>query len=190
MDALVCPAKLRSNVVNEVGSRHRPHAQLWTFDRLAGSGLARRLDGAGSDIDALSGAAHVGIMWKPVLFVLAAFAMGGCSGGCENTILSEEGSPNGRLTATLFERSCGATTGYSTQVSVLRSGVRSAAAGNTFVADANHGTAEQVAVGGPWVEVVWIDDDNLIVRYDAQARVFTEQSDIAGVKVTYQPIER
>lgn len=130
------------------------------------------------------------MMWQQVLFAGAAIAMSGCSGGCENTILSEAGSPNGRLSAILFDRSCGATTGHSTQVSVLGSGVRPATAGNTFVADANHGAAEESVGGGPWVEVAWIDDENLIVRYDAQARVFTGQSDIAGVKVTYQPIER
>ena len=143
-----------------------------------------------ADIDAISGAAQVGIMWKPVLFAVTAVMISGCSDGCENTILSETGSPNGRLTAILYERSCGATTGNSTQVSVLRAGTRPAAAGNTFVADANHGAAEGSVGGGPWVEVAWIDDDNLIVKYDARARVFTEQPDIAGVKVTYQPIER
>jgi hypothetical protein len=129
-------------------------------------------------------------MWKQVLFAIAAVTLSGCSDGCANTSLSEAESPNGRLTAILFERSCGATTGYSTQVSVLRSGARPAASGNTFVADTNHGAAEEAVGGGPWVEVAWIDDENLIVRYDAQARVFTQQPDIAGVKVTYQPSER
>lgn len=129
-------------------------------------------------------------MWKLVLFAVAAVVIGGCSDGCDNTILSEVGSPNGRLSAVLFERSCGATTGHATQVSVLRSGVRPAAAGNTFVADANHGAAEESVGGGPWVEVAWSYDHNLIVRYDARARVFTKKSDIAGVKVIFQPIER
>lgn len=134
------------------------------------------------------------MMWKPVPFAVAVFVIGGCSGGfsggCENTILSEARSPNGRLNAVLFERNCGATTGHSTQVSVLRSGVRPDVSGNAFVADTNHGAADGSVGGGPWVEAVWTDDESLIVRYDAQARVFTEQPDIAGVKITYQPIER
>lgn len=133
-------------------------------------------------------------MWKLVLLAVAVLASGGCSGGfsggCENNILSEAASPNGRLNAVLFERSCGATTGHSTQVSVMRSGVRPDASGNAFVADTNHGAADGSVGGGPWVEAVWTDDENLIVRYDAQARVFTEQPDIAGVRITYQPIER
>lgn len=129
-------------------------------------------------------------MWKQVIFAAIAVVVGSCSGGCENSILSEVGSPNGRLSAILFERSCGATTGLSTQVSVLRSGVLPAASGNAFVADANHVAADGNAGGGPWVQVVWIDDNNLIVKYDAQARVFTEQTDVAGVKVAYQAIER
>lgn len=129
-------------------------------------------------------------MWKQISFAVIAVVVGGCSGGCENSILSEVGSPSGRFNAVLFERSCGATTGRSTQLSVLRSGDRPAASGNVFVADANHGAADESVGGGPWVEAVWIDDDNLIVKYDAQARVFTEQPDVAGVKITYQPIER
>lgn len=129
-------------------------------------------------------------MWKQIILSVAALAINGCSSGCENRLLSEVGSPNGRLSAVLFARSCGANTGHSTQVSVVRAGVVPAASGNAFVADANHGAADESVRGGPWVEAVWIDDDNLIVKYDAQARVFTEQPDIAGVKVTYQPIER
>lgn len=130
------------------------------------------------------------MMWKLVLLAVAAVALGGCSGnGCENTNLSEVRSPNGRLSAITFSRSCGATTGASTHVSVLRSGLRPPAAGNIFVADANHGAAGESLGGGPWVQVAWTDDEKLIVRYDAQARVFTEQPDIAGVKVTYQPTQ-
>jgi len=84
-------------------------------------------------------------MWKLVPFAVAVIVIGGCSGDfpgdCENTILSEAGSPNGRLNAVLFERYCGATTGLSTQVSVLRSGIRPDVSGNAFVADTNNGAA-------------------------------------------------
>lgn len=143
-----------------------------------------------ADVDASYCAAQAGMMWKQIIFAVAAVVISGCSGGCENSLLSEVGSPNGRLSAVLFARSCGATTADSTQISVVRAGVVPAASGNAFVADANHGAADGSAGGGPWVEAVWVDDDNLIVKYDAQARVFTEQPHIAGVKVTYQPIER
>ena len=38
---------------------------------------------------------------------------------CGNDIYSETLSPNGELKAVIFQRDCGATTGFSTQVSIL-----------------------------------------------------------------------
>jgi hypothetical protein len=129
-------------------------------------------------------------MWKQPVFAVVALLVGSCSDGCGANVLVNAGSPNGRLSAILFERSCGATTGHSTQVSILRSGVLPANSGNTFVADTNHGAADADLGGRPWAELVWINDNHLVVRYDAQARVFVQQPEVSGVRITYQPIER
>ncbi|MGH7027640.1 hypothetical protein [Brevundimonas sp.] len=129
-------------------------------------------------------------MWKPPLFVLIAFIAAGCSNGCGNNILANVASPNGNLSAVVFERSCGATTGYSTQVSVLPSGSLPSSAGNAFVADTDGRAAAFDASGAPWAEVVWVGDDRLTVRHDAEARVFTQNREVSGVQISYQAVER
>ena len=112
-----------------------------------------------------------------------------CSGGCANTVLSNSVSPDGRSGAVIFQRDCGATTGYSTQISVVRPGSRPTGAGNAYVADGNHGAAV-ANHGGPWVETRWIDAGHLLVRYDANSRIFKQESQAAGVQITYEAVDR
>jgi hypothetical protein len=66
---------------------------------------------------------------KPLVLVAAiALSLSGCTfllhSNCENTVKSEIQSPDGRYAATLFERNCGATTDFSTIVSLRESSVR------------------------------------------------------------------
>jgi hypothetical protein len=62
--------------------------------------------------------------------------------------------------------------------------------GNVFVADTNHGAASAASWGGPWVELRWLSPQNLLVRYDAKARVFTQNESVAGVTVSYEKVMR
>ena len=56
-------------------------------------------------------------------------------GLCGNTIISTSTSPDGRWKIVLFERSCGATTGFSTQIALLESGeVLDNESGNIYIA--------------------------------------------------------
>ena len=91
---------------------------------------------------------------------------GACgSGMCGNDEVTRLGSADGTLDAVLFQRACGATTGFSTQVSVVRAGERLADdGGNAFVADADHGRAPSAAWGGPPANVSWRDARTLVVR--------------------------
>jgi hypothetical protein len=54
-------------------------------------------------------------------FSFAVIVLGGCGAPCGNDFVSEHKSPNGREKAVVFVRSCGATTGFVTEVSVLPS---------------------------------------------------------------------
>ena len=88
---------------------------------------------------------------------------------CGNGILQTVRSPDGTLKAVIFERGCGATTGYSEQVSVLPAGdALPNRAGNVFVADSNHGAAPD----GPQVKASWQSADHLRIAYHKKARVF------------------
>jgi hypothetical protein len=59
---------------------------------------------------------------------------------CNNTVLSETNSPGAELKAVVFTRSCGATTGVSTHVSILpeTANLRPKDGGNLFIADTDH----------------------------------------------------
>jgi len=96
----------------------------------------------------------------------------GCDSGCANRVVSESASPDGRRHAVVFSRDCGATTGFSTQVSVLPAGREPSGAGNVFGADGDHGRAPAGPGGGPVVHVRWLGRRTLEVRYDGRARIF------------------
>lgn len=109
------------------------------------------------------------------------------AGGCGNEILKEVRSPTGKMKAVVFQRDCGATTGFSTQVSVLPSDQQLAnEGGNVFVADTDHGKAPSGAGGGPIVEASWTNETELLVRYDKRARFSQNQPSLANIHVRYE----
>ena len=122
-----------------------------------------------------------------VLSILALMLLsGGCSDSCGNSVVSRSHSPDGRYEAVLFQRDCGATTGFSTQISVLEAGGAASGGGNVFVADDDHGAARAGDWGGPWAEVEWLSPVRLRIRYAARSRVFEKRGAVKGVAVIYQ----
>jgi hypothetical protein len=110
-----------------------------------------------------------------VLFVGCARLFGDSFDMCGNTVLRTVPSPDGRLKAVVFERDCGATTGFSTQVSVLGSNDKLPnEAGNLFVAAGNPSGPG----GGPWVKIAWSRDRELLVRYDHSARIYESEKQL------------
>jgi hypothetical protein len=105
--------------------------------------------------------------------------------GCDNAVLSDLPSADGRRHAVVCSRSCGATTGFSTQVSIV-SNVRSLeGSGNVFVADADHEKAPGGSGGGPVVAARWLDARTLQIRYDDGARVFQRSARHDDIDVRY-----
>lgn len=86
----------------------------------------------------------------------------------------------------MFQRDCGATTGFSTQVSVLKAGEELFGSGNTFVADTDYGAATASDWGGPWAEIEWVTSNRLRVRYAVNSRIFEQDKRVSGVKISYQ----
>jgi hypothetical protein len=112
----------------------------------------------------------------------------GCGAGdpCDNELLSRVEAPGGAHVAVVFERGCGATTGSSTQVSVLRardvfrvspSFLRPTASGNALVLDSRHG---RVAVGARW-----IDDARLELTYAPGATSMQAAATVDGVTIRH-----
>src|SRR2546426_4077176 len=76
---------------------------------------------------------------------------------CGNQVLHENLSPDKRSKAIVFQRDCGATTGLSTQVSIVPSWRKHPyGCGNVLVADTNGGDAPSGPAGGPVICLEWI----------------------------------
>jgi hypothetical protein len=127
-------------------------------------------------------------MMKNALVALFVVLVSGCSDPCDNSTISTVSAPVGDLKASLFQRDCGATTGFSSQVSVLDANDAPTEGGNAFVADTDNGVAKAASWGGPWVELEWLGPQRLIIRYDAKARVFKQNKNVSGVSISYQKI--
>ena len=124
------------------------------------------------------------------LIPAALLLLAGCSepsltGLCENTEVSRVTAPDGRHDAVLFERSCGAATGFSSQVSIVGRGRKIEGSGNVVVLDDDHGAAPAAAWGGPDVDLGWTAADQLVVRHHPSARLFESHPRVAGVTVVH-----
>ncbi|WP_126174525.1 hypothetical protein [Altericroceibacterium xinjiangense] len=62
--------------------------------------------------------------------------------------------------------------------------------GNAFVADDDHGAATVGDWGGPWAEIRWLTGDHLLVRYAADSRIFEQEEQVSGVKISYEQADR
>lgn len=102
---------------------------------------------------------------------------------CENTEVARMTAPDGRHDAVLFKRDCGATTGFSSQVSIVRRGAKVDGGGNVLIADGDRGKAPAAAWGGPDVDLGWTAPNRLVVRHHPSARVFKSQARVADVTV-------
>ncbi len=113
------------------------------------------------------------------------------SAGCGNDVLDRVASPTGSHKAVVFQRDCGATTDFSTQVSVLDPQADlDNSAGNVFVADANQGLAPSGPGGGPVVTVQWSTPLLLVISHHETARVFKAESRIGAIEIRYEAIAR
>ena len=107
--------------------------------------------------------------------------------GCGSELLNELWSPDGKLKAAVFQRDCGATTGFSTQVYILRaSDELQNENGNIFVADTDHGKAPSGQGGGPELEVRWTSARKLQIKHDRRARLFLAEQSLNDVIIQYE----
>jgi hypothetical protein len=124
---------------------------------------------------------------RPDLLIAAlTILLAGCDSACGNRPVRSFPSPDGLLRAVLFERDCGATTGTSSQISLVgrRENVPDDG-GNLFVADDDHGTAKSGESGSVRVAVRWLDAHRLEISYDRLARVFKAERHLRDVEISY-----
>lgn len=103
---------------------------------------------------------------------------------CRLQVASEIPSPSGELKAVLFQYDCGATTPFTTNVSVMPAGESTAKKpGNVF--SAYHGSSAG-PWGGPNAKIQWLSDRSLKISYIADAKVSLQSSQVGKVAVAYE----
>jgi hypothetical protein len=117
--------------------------------------------------------------------LVAALVLAGCSDPCGNTVASRATSPDGRHEVVVFERTCGATTGTSVQVSLVDPSEEPRGAGNVFRGEGEPSRPD--AKAAPAVEARWASSSELVVRYGSALRIFAREPDVRGVRIVYQP---
>jgi hypothetical protein len=131
---------------------------------------------------------YFALVIRIALLLLLSHALGACDDACTNEVITRLASPDGKREAVMFRRDCGATSGYSTQISIVNIGRAPEGAGNTFRADDNHGAAKIGDWGGSWAEIKWLASDRLRVRYADKSRIFEQDATVAGVSVIYEKV--
>jgi hypothetical protein len=124
------------------------------------------------------------------LFAAGLLGLNGCSDGCADRVVGRVDAPDGMHSAVLIQRDCGATTGFSTQISVLAAGEEPSGGGNAFRADSGHGAAKTGEWGGPWAEMRWLDNRTLLIRYASRSRLFEQRQQVSSVRITYHEVDR
>lgn len=133
-------------------------------------------------------------MWKKIIVGLAViigvqvavFACGSIylfSGMCGSYPYKTVTSPNGEYKAVIYQFDCGATTGFSTQISVLEVGEEVPnESGNIFSSD---GHPEQVAP-----DVTWVNEEHINVQKVPGVTVYTQEESWglpwSSIKITYE----
>lgn len=107
---------------------------------------------------------------------LAALLVGcGAERGCANEVSVRVPSPSRSVDAVVFMRDCGATTGFSTQLSVVPARGQPVDGGNTLVLE-----------GRVPLRLKWRSDTQLVVSGIGSARVFHQAIVEGGISISYE----
>jgi hypothetical protein len=114
---------------------------------------------------------------RTVAFAITfAASCAGCSELCGNEVVASVSSPSGAYKAVVFTRDCGATTGWSTQVSVLRGSEQLPnEGGNTLVLE-----------GKSPVQVTWKSESALSLSGTSGGRLFKQERVVHGIAIAYE----
>lgn len=126
-----------------------------------------------------------------VAFALTALLLAACGESapvCQNEVIRESLSPDGKVKAVLFHRDCGPPTGSSSQVSILAASESTTAKGNAFIADIGDNPAQAAAWGGPDVTFEWTGPAALTLNFPYVARILVAEPSVRGVTLTFQSV--
>lgn len=110
-----------------------------------------------------------------ILIGLTPLLLAACDPGCGNTILQDIPSPDGLQHAVIFSRDCGATTDFSTQVSILGRTQPVSGAGNVFIIVDGQAVAPRDSAATSDIVATWIDSRTLEIQYDSRGQIFQQR---------------
>jgi len=106
---------------------------------------------------------------------------------CVNSIAEEVFSPDKKFKVVVFERNCGATTDFSTQISILDSeedlGNEN---GSIFIGDSDHGRVVLSEKNVINTNIIWKDSKTILIQVDPLARIFENKTNYRGFKILYK----
>lgn len=97
---------------------------------------------------------------------------------CTDDIYDTISSPDGKMSAVIFSRNCGATTGFNYQISILPFGVNPKGGGNIFVAD-------KINAYSIKYKLEWKGNKMINIRVTSDARIFKKENNFSGVLINY-----
>jgi len=109
------------------------------------------------------------------MFIL--FFFGSCINICENEIIKIENSPDEKYKAIAFIRTCGATTSFSPQVSILNKNDRfsNRNKGNIFIGNKSKE-----------IDIHWEDNSNFVVHHNnTNEDIFTQINKYENVNIKF-----
>jgi len=111
------------------------------------------------------------------LIVLAACAiLSGCEATCGNESIASISSPDGKSKAVVFNRNCGATTGFNTQVSIVK-------ASDSLP---NEGGNLLILEGTVPLTIHWVNENQVFIAGVGKAKAIKREKSAFGVTVTYE----
>jgi hypothetical protein len=104
---------------------------------------------------------------------------------CGNTIINQSISPDQKHRAIVFLRDCGATTRYSTQLSIIKNDDSlKNEIGNILIINDEKGGP--IPDEDSEAEVKWESNNELIVYCDSSVKTFKRENEYKGIKITYK----
>lgn len=107
---------------------------------------------------------------------------------CGNQIHQSFTSPKNKYKIVVFQRDCGATTNYSTQISLLRKKQSlSNKGGNIFIGESI--TAPINNQGVFYIEVEWINKKTVLIKYPKNIKIYKQDYWEKGITLKYEIVE-
>jgi hypothetical protein len=144
--------------------------------------LKRVALGATVVIGCRRGTSGLGVLAGTALVVIGT----GCD-ICSDRLVAIHPSPSGQVSAAVFERNCGATTDFATQVSLVESATPERNPDPVLILDGPYNQPfPRGPGGGPSVHVRWLRADSLELSFDPRIRAFRKITSRRGVDITYR----